>query len=184
MSSVRAKSGRDYRLRAKYGNFIGGEWIAPAGGEYFEDISPVTGEAMTLIPRSQAEDIDRALDAAHEAAPAWGKTSPAERSAMLLKIADRMEENLPMLAEVETWDNGKSIRETTAADLPLAIDHFRYFAAAIRAEAGKPLASSPRIGKIAFTGETTTGRLIMQYASENIIPVTLEPGGKSPNIFF
>lgn len=271
MSSAQAKSGHDYGLKAKYGNFIGGEWLAPAGGEYFEDISPVTGEAMTLIPRSRAEDIDRALDAAHEAAPAWGKTSPAERSAMLLKIADRMEENLPMLAEVETWDNGKSIRETTAADLPLAIDHFRYFAAAIRAEAGevcdidastvsmevheplgvvgqiipwnfpilmatwklapalaagncvvlkpaeqtpasilvlaeliadllppgvlnivngfgpeagKPLASSPRIGKIAFTGETTTGRLIMQYASENIIPVTLELGGKSPNIFF
>ena len=108
MSSAQAKSGHDYGLKAKYGNFIGGEWIAPAGGEYFEDISPVTGEAMTLIPRSRAEDIDRALDAAHAAAPAWGKTSPAERSAMLLKIADRMEENLPMLAEVETWDNGKA----------------------------------------------------------------------------
>jgi len=226
---------------------------------------------MTTVPRSQAADIERALDAAHEAAPAWGKTSVTERSAILLKIADRMEENLEMLATVETWDNGKAIRETMAADLPLAIDHFRYFAGVIRAEAGevsnidantvtmevheplgvvgqiipwnfpilmatwklapalaagncvvlkpaeqtpasilvlveliedllppgvinvvngfgpeagKPLASSPRIGKIAFTGETTTGRLIMQYASENIIPVTLELGGKSPNIFF
>ena len=271
MSSVRPIDGPSYGLKEQYGNYIGGRWIEPASGEYFEDISPVDGKPMTLIPRSNAEDIELALDAAHEAAPAWGKTSIAERSAILMKIADRIEENLEMLARVETWDNGKSIRETMAADLPLAIDHFRYFASVIRAEAGevsdidantvtmevheplgvvgqiipwnfpilmatwklapalaagncvvlkpaeqtpasilvlaelihdllppgvinivngfgpeagKPLASSPRIGKIAFTGETTTGRLIMQYASENIIPVTLELGGKSPNIFF
>jgi aldehyde dehydrogenase len=271
MSSVQPISEPNYGLKPKYGNYIGGKWVAPAGGEYFEDISPVNGKTMTMIPRSQAEDIELALDAAHEAAASWGKTSVAERCSILMKIADRMEENLEMLAQVETWDNGKSIRETMAADLPLAIDHFRYFAAVIRAEAGevsdldantvtmevheplgvvgqiipwnfpilmatwklapalaagncvvlkpaeqtpasilvlaeliddllppgvlnivngfgpeagKPLASSSRIGKIAFTGETTTGRLIMQYASENIIPVTLELGGKSPNIFF
>jgi aldehyde dehydrogenase len=271
MSSVHPISEPKYGLKKKYENFIGGQWVAPTEGEYFENISPVNGKPMTTVPRSQAADIERALDAAHEAAPAWGKTSVTERSAILLKIADRMEENLEMLATVETWDNGKAIRETMAADLPLAIDHFRYFAGVIRAEAGevsnidantvtmevheplgvvgqiipwnfpilmatwklapalaagncvvlkpaeqtpasilvlveliedllppgvinvvngfgpeagKPLASSPRIGKIAFTGETTTGRLIMQYASENIIPVTLELGGKSPNIFF
>jgi aldehyde dehydrogenase len=271
MSSVQPISRTDYGLKEKYENYIGGQWVAPTNGEYFEDISPVNGKPMTMIPRSNAADIELALDAAHEAAPAWGKTSVAERSAVLMKIADRIEENLEMLAQVETWDNGKSIRETMAADLPLAIDHFRYFASVIRAEAGevsdidantvtmevheplgvvgqiipwnfpilmatwklapalaagncvvlkpaeqtpasilvlaelihdllppgvinivngfgpeagKPLASSPRIGKIAFTGETTTGRLIMQYASENIIPVTLELGGKSPNIFF
>jgi aldehyde dehydrogenase len=271
MSSVQPISEPNYGLKPKYENYIGGRWVAPTDGEYFEDISPVNGKPMTMIPRSQAADIELALDAAHEAAPAWGKTSVTERSSILMKIADRIEENLEMLATVETWDNGKSIRETMAADLPLAIDHFRYFAGVIRAEAGevsnidantvtmevheplgvvgqiipwnfpilmatwklapalaagncvvlkpaeqtpasilvlaelindllppgvlnivngfgpeagKPLASSPRIGKIAFTGETTTGRLIMQYASENIIPVTLELGGKSPNIFF
>jgi len=271
MSSVQATSRPDYGLKEKYENYIGGQWVAPTSGEYFEDISPVDGRPMTMIPRSNAADVELALDAAHEAAPAWGKTSIAERSAVLMNIADRIEKNLEMLAQVETWDNGKSIRETMAADLPLAIDHFRYFASVIRAEAGevsdidantvsmevheplgvvgqiipwnfpilmatwklapalaagncvvlkpaeqtpasilvlaelihdllppgvvnivngfgpeagKPLASSPRIGKIAFTGETTTGRLIMQYASENIIPVTLELGGKSPNIFF
>ena len=271
MSSVQPISKPNYGLKQKYENFVGGRWVAPTDGEYFENISPVNGKPMTMVPRSQAADIELALDAAHEAAPAWGKTSVTERSSILLKIADRMEENLEMLATVETWDNGKSIRETMAADLPLAIDHFRYFAGVIRAEAGevsnidantvtmevheplgvvgqiipwnfpilmatwklapalaagncvvlkpaeqtpasilvlaeliealltpgvlnivngfgpaagKPIASSPRIGKIAFTGETTTGRLIMQYASENIIPVTLELGGKSPNIFF
>jgi len=269
MSSVQPISEPKYGLKKKYENYIGGQWVAPTDGEYFENISPVNGKPMTRVPRSQAADIERALDAAHEAAPAWGKTSVTERSSILLKIADRMEENLEMLATVETWDNGKAIRETMAADLPLAIDHFRYFAGVIRAEAGevsnidantvtmevheplgvvgqiipwnfpilmatwklapalaagncvvlkpaeqtpasilvlleliedllppgvinivngfgpeagKPLASSPRIGKIAFTGETTTGRLIMQYASENIIPVTLELGGKSPNV--
>ncbi len=231
----------------------------------------MTGQVLCEIARSNAADVDRALDAAHAAKKAWGKTSVAARSQMLNRIAQRMEDNLEMLATVETWDNGKAIRETMAADLPLAIDHFRYFAGAIRAqeggiseidattvayhyheplgvigliipwnfpilmaawklapalaagnavvlkpaeqtplsilvlaeliadilppgvlnivngfglEAGKPLASSPRIKKIAFTGETTTGRLIMQYASQNIIPVTLELGGKSPNIFF
>ena len=260
-----------YGMKQKYDNYIGGEWVAPKAGEYFENTSPVNGRLINLIPQSQAEDIELALDAAHEAAAAWGKTSVAERSAVLLKIADRMEQNLEKLAQVETWDNGKSIRETMAADLPLAIDHFRYFAGAIRAEAGevsdidastvsmevheplgvvgqiipwnfpilmatwklapalaagncvvlkpaeqtpasilalveliedllppgvlnivngfgpeagKPLARSPRIAKVAFTGETTTGRLIMQYASENLIPVTLELGGKSPNVFF
>lgn len=258
-------------IRSRYNNFIGGEWVAPASGQYFENVTPVTGQVLCEIPRSNAADVDRALDAAHKAKAAWGKTSPAERARMLEKIAQRMEDNLEMLATVETWDNGKPIREAMAADIPLAVDHFRYFAAAIRAqegsiseidettvayhyheplgvvgqiipwnfpilmaawklapalaagnavvlkpaeqtplgilvlaeliqdilppgvlnivngfglEAGKPLASSSRIAKIAFTGETTTGRLIMQYASQNIIPVTLELGGKSPNIFF
>lgn len=258
-------------IRSRYNNFIGGEWVAPASGQYFENVTPVTGQVLCEIPRSNAADVDRALDAAHRAKAAWGKTSPAERARMLEKIAQRMEDNLEMLATVETWDNGKPIREAMVADIPLAVDHFRYFAAAIRAqegsisevdettvayhyheplgvvgqiipwnfpilmaawklapalaagnavvlkpaeqtplgilvlaeliqdilppgvlnivngfglEAGKPLASSSRIAKIAFTGETTTGRLIMQYASQNIIPVTLELGGKSPNIFF
>lgn len=258
-------------FKEQYDNFIGGQWVAPVRGEYFENISPVDGKAFTKIARSTAEDIELALDAAHAAAPKWNNSSATERSNILLKIADRMEANLEKLARVETWDNGKPLRETRAADLPLAIDHFRYFAGVIRAEegsvseldantlsvnileplgvvgqiipwnfpllmaawklapalaagncvvlkpaeqtpvgilvlmeliqdilpagvlnvvngfgieAGKPLASSPRIAKIAFTGETTTGRLIMQYASQNIIPVTLELGGKSPNIFF
>ena len=258
-------------FKKRYENFIGGQWTPPVGGEYFSNPSPVDGADFCEIPRSKAADIDLALDAAHKAAPTWTKTSVAERSGILLKIADRMEQNLEMLAAVETWDNGKGIRETLAADLPLAIDHFRYYAGVIRAEAGevadldantvsmevheplgvvgqiipwnfpilmatwkvapalaagncivlkpaeqtpasilvlmeligdllppgvlnvvnrfgieagKPLASSPRVAKVAFTGETTTGRLIMQYASENIIPVTLELGGKSPNIFF
>ncbi|WP_163582783.1 aldehyde dehydrogenase [Gracilibacillus saliphilus] len=258
-------------FKEKYDNYIGGEWTPPVKGQYFENVTPVTGEVFCEIARSTAEDVELALDAAHEAAPTWGKTSPAERANMLNKIADRIEENLEMLAVAESWDNGKAVRETLAADLPLAVDHFRYFAATIRAqegsisqldedtvayhfheplgvvgqiipwnfpilmatwklapalaagntvvikpaeqtpasihvllelihdllppgvlnvvngfglEAGKPLASSSRIAKIAFTGETTTGRLIMQYASENIIPVTLELGGKSPNIFF
>jgi aldehyde dehydrogenase len=258
-------------FKKRYGNYIGGEWVAPANGQYFENITPVTGQPFCEIPRSTAEDIERALDAAHAAKAAWGRTSPAERAAVLNRIADRMEANLELLATAETWDNGKPIRETMAADLPLAIDHFRYFAGCVRAqegsigevdhetfayhiheplgvvgqiipwnfpllmavwklapalaagncvvlkpaeqtpasilvlmelvgdllpkgvvnvvngfgvEAGKPLASSPRIAKIAFTGETGTGRLIMQYASQNLIPVTLELGGKSPNIFF
>src|SRR6202140_2675367 len=258
-------------FKTRYGNFIGGQWVAPVKGEYFINITPVTGQPICEIPRSTAEDIELALDAAHAAKAAWGKTSATERAIILNKIADRMEANLSMLAHAETWDNGKAIRETLAADLPLAIDHFRYFAGVIRAqegsiseidantiayhyheplgvigliipwnfpilmatwklapalaagncvvlkpaeqtplsilvlmeliqdilppgvvnivngfglEAGKPLASSPRLNKIAFTGETTTGRLIMQYASQNLIPVTLELGGKSPNIFF
>ena len=257
--------------KSRYDNFIGGEWVPPVKGEYFENISPVNGKPFCEVARGTAEDIELALDAAHAAAPAWGKTSPAERAVILNKIADRMEENLEMLSVAETWENGKPVRETMAADIPLAIDHFRYFAGVVRAqegslseldadtvayhikeplgvvgqiipwnfpilmatwklapalaagnavvlkpaeqtpasilllvemiadllppgvlnvvngfgvEAGKPLASSPRIKKIAFTGETTTGRLIMQYASANIIPVTLELGGKSPNIFF
>ncbi|HEV7206188.1 MAG TPA: aldehyde dehydrogenase [Jatrophihabitans sp.] len=258
-------------VESRYDNWIGGEWVPPAKGEYFENISPVNGKAFTEIARSTAEDVDRALDAAHGAKRAWAATSVAERANILNKIADRMEANLEALAIAECWDNGKAVRETLAADLPLAIDHFRYFAGAIRAqeggiseidgdtvayhiheplgvvaqiipwnfpilmavwkiapalaagncvvlkpaeqtpwsilklvelvgdllppgvlnvvngfgtEAGKPLASSSRIAKIAFTGETTTGRLIMQYASQNLIPVTLELGGKSPNIFF
>ncbi|MEU6041206.1 aldehyde dehydrogenase [Actinomadura sp. NPDC047616] len=253
-----------------YDNFIGGEWVPPVGGEYFDNPSPVDGQVFTRVARSGAADIDKALDAAHAAADKWGATSVAERSLILNRIADRIEENLEKLAVAETWENGKPVRETLAADLPLAVDHFRYFAGVIRAqeggisqidedtvayhfheplgvvgqiipwnfpllmatwklapalaagncvvikpaeqtpasimllieliadllppgvvnvvngfgvEAGKPLASSPRIAKIAFTGETTTGRLIMQYASQNIIPVTLELGGKSPNIF-
>ncbi len=256
---------------SRYGNFIGGEWVPPASGEYFENPTPVTGQAFCEVPRSNETDIEAALDAAHGAAPTWGKTAAGERAVILNKIADRIEENLESIALAESWDNGKPIRETLNADLPLAVDHFRYFAGAIRAqegslsqidddtvayhfheplgvvgqiipwnfpilmatwklapalaagnavvlkpaeqtpasilylisligdllpagvvnvvngfgfEAGKPLASSNRIAKIAFTGETTTGRLIMQYASQNLIPVTLELGGKSPNIFF
>ena len=256
---------------SRYDNFIGGEWVPPVSGKYFENVSPVNGKVFTEVARSTAADVDKAIDAAEAAAPAWGKTSVTERSNILLQIADRIEKNLELLAVGETWDNGKPVRETLAADLPLAVDHFRYFAGAIRAqeghisqidddtvayhfheplgvvgqiipwnfpllmatwklapalaagntvvlkpaeqtpasilllveliadllppgvlnvvngfgvEAGKPLASSHRIRKIAFTGETTTGRLIMQYASENLIPVTLELGGKSPNIFF
>jgi aldehyde dehydrogenase len=255
----------------RYENFIGGQWVAPVAGRYFENPSPVTGEVFCEVARSDESDIEKALDAAHAAAPAWGKTSPAERAVILNKVADRIEENLELIALAESWDNGKPIRETLNADIPLAVDHFRYFAGAIRAqegslsqidedtvayhfheplgvvgqiipwnfpilmavwklapalaagnavvlkpaeqtpasilyllsligdlippgvvnvvngfgvEAGKPLASSNRIAKIAFTGETTTGRLIMQYASQNLIPVTLELGGKSPNIFF
>ncbi|WP_426735806.1 aldehyde dehydrogenase [Glutamicibacter sp. 2E12] len=258
-------------FKPRYENYIGGEWVAPVKGMYFENITPVTGKVFCEVARSTAEDVEVALDAAHAAAGAWGKTSPAERAVILNKIADRIEENLEMLSVAETWDNGKAIRECLNADLPLAVDHFRYFAGAIRAqegslsqldedttayhyheplgvvgqiipwnfpllmavwklapalaagnaivlkpaeqtpvsilvlmeligdllpagvlnvvngfgvEAGKPLASNKRIRKIAFTGETTTGRLIMQYASENLIPVTLELGGKSPNIFF
>jgi aldehyde dehydrogenase len=258
-------------FRAKYGNYIGGKFVEPVSGRYFDNTSPVNGQVLCQIPRSDAADIELALDAAHAAKDRWGRTSVAERARMLNLIADRMEENLALLASAETWDNGKPIRETTAADLPLAIDHFRYFAGCIRAqeggiseidhdtvayhfheplgvvgqiipwnfpllmacwklapalaagncvvlkpaeqtpatilmwaelvgdilppgvlnivngfglEAGKPLASSPRIAKIAFTGESTTGRLIMQYASTNLIPITLELGGKSPNIFF
>ncbi|WP_029087987.1 acetaldehyde dehydrogenase ExaC [Brevibacterium album] len=257
--------------KPRYENWIGGEWVPPAEGQYFENVTPVTGRVFTEVPRSTAADIELALDAAHRAAPTWNKTSAAERALVLNRIADIMEANLEKLAVAETWDNGKAVREPLAADIPLAIDHFRYFAGAIRAqegrlsqidedtvayhfheplgvvgqiipwnfpilmatwklapalaagncvvlkpaeqtpasilvlielladvippgvvnvvngfgaEAGKPLASNKRIAKIAFTGETTTGRLIMQYASQNIIPVTLELGGKSPNIFF
>jgi aldehyde dehydrogenase len=255
---------------SRYDNWIGGRRVAPAKGRYFENPSPVTGRTFTEVARSTAEDVELALDAAHAAAPAWGRTPVAERANVLNRIADRIEANLETLAVAETWENGKPVRESLAADLPLAIDHFRYFAGAIRAqegslaelnddtvayhfheplgvvgqiipwnfpllmatwklapalaagnavvlkpaeqtpasimllmdligdllpdgvlnvvngfgvEAGKPLASSGRIRKIAFTGETTTGRLIMQYASQNVIPVTLELGGKSPNIF-
>ncbi|MGW5421233.1 acetaldehyde dehydrogenase ExaC [Streptomyces sp. NPDC003943] len=255
----------------RYDHWIGGEYVAPARGQYFENPSPVDGRPFTEVARGTAEDVERALDAAHAAAPAWGRTAPAERAQVLLRIADRMEQNLEALAVAESWENGKPVRETLAADIPLAIDHFRYFAGALRAqegalsqidddtvayhfheplgvvaqiipwnfpilmavwklapalaagnaivlkpaeqtpvsihywmslvadllppgainivngfgeEAGKPLASSPRVAKIAFTGETTTGRLIMGYAAENLKPVTLELGGKSPNIFF
>ncbi|MEV4933952.1 MULTISPECIES: aldehyde dehydrogenase [unclassified Sphingobium] len=258
-------------VRDTYDNFIGGQWVKPVRGEYFDNLSPVTGQSVCKIARSTAEDIELALDAAHKAKEGWGQRSATERANILNRIAQRMEENLDLLAMAETIDNGKPIRETTAADIPLAIDHFRYFAACVRSqegsiaeidhdtvayhfheplgvvgqiipwnfpilmaawklapalaagncvvlkpaeqtpmsimvlmdlvgdlipegvlnvvngfgvEAGKPLATSKRISKIAFTGETTTGRLIMQYASENLIPVTLELGGKSPNIFF
>ncbi len=258
-------------LKEQYENYIGGQWVPPVDGEYFDDISPVDGKVMAKVPRSNAKDIDKAVAAAGAAADAWGKTSVTERSNLLFKIADLIEQNLEKIALVETWDNGKAIRETLAADIPLAVDHFRYFGSVIRGEAGdisdldantvsmevheplgvvgqiipwnfpvlmatwkvapalaagncvvlkpaeqtpvsilvvmetiaevlpagvlnivngfgpeagKPLATHPDIKKVAFTGETTTGRLIMQYASENIIPVTLELGGKSPNIFF
>ena len=263
--------GSKVTFKPRYEHWIGGQWVPPVQGRYFENISPVNGKPFTEVARGTAEDIDAALDAAWAAAPAWGKTPVAERALVLHRVADRMEQNLEMLAVAETWNNGKPVRETINADIALAIDHFRYFAGAIRAqegtlsqlddnttsyhfheplgvvgqiipwnfpilmgvwklapalaagnavvlkpaeqtpasimvlmelladilppgvvnvvngfgvEAGKPLASSPRIRKIAFTGETTTGRLIMQYAFQNIIPVTLELGGKSPNIFF
>ncbi|WP_158974105.1 aldehyde dehydrogenase family protein [Cellulophaga sp. L1A9] len=259
------------KFKNQYENYIGGKWTSPIKGQYFENTSPVDGKTFTKIARSTAEDVEFAIDAAWKAAPSWNSSSATTRSNLLLKIADVMEQNLAILARAETWDNGKAIRETTAADIPLAIDHFRYFAGVIRAEegsvseldantvalnvteplgvvaqiipwnfpilmatwkiapalaagncvilkpaeqtpvsilvlmeliehilpagvlnivngfgaeAGKPLASSPRISKVAFTGETTTGQLIMQYASKNITPVTLELGGKSPNIFF
>lgn len=258
-------------FKETYDNFIGGEWVAPVKGTYFENKSPVTGEVFTRAARSSAEDIELALDAAHAAKDAWGKTSTAERALILNKIADRLEENLEVIAVAETWDNGKAIRETLNADIPLAVDHFRYFASTIRSqegrttqldndtvayhfqeplgvvgqiipwnfpilmavwkiapalaagncivlkpaeqtpvsimvvmeliqdllppgvlnivngfgiEVGKPLATNPRIAKIAFTGSTAVGRQIMQYATENIIPVTLELGGKSANVFF
>ncbi len=258
-------------FKQRYGNFIGGKWVEPVNGKYFDNVTPITGHPFCEIPRSDKDDVELALDAAHAAKDAWGKTSVTERALILNRIADRMEQNLAVLAHAETWDNGKPIRETTHADVPLAIDHFRYFAGCIRAqegsigeidhdtvayqfheplgvvgqiipwnfpllmacwklapalaagncvvlkpaeqtpvsilvwaelvadllppgvlnivngfglEAGKPLASSSRIAKIAFTGETTTGRLISQYASQNLIPATLELGGKSPNIFF
>ena len=263
--------GSKVQFKSKYENFIGGQWVAPVKGEYFDNVSPVDGKAFTQVPRSSVEDIELALDAAHKAKSSWGQTSTTERSNILLKIADRLEANLELLAVAETWDNGKPVRETLAADIPLTIDHFRYFAGCIRAqeggiseidkdtiayhfheplgvvgqiipwnfpilmaawklapalaagncivlkpaeqtpvsilvlaeliqdilpagvlnivngygaEVGRPLATSPRIAKIAFTGSTQVGQLIMQYATENIIPVTLELGGKSPNIFF
>lgn len=259
------------KLRTRYDNFIGGKWAAPVKGRYFTDKSPIDGRVLCEIARSDADDVEKALDAAHAAREGWARTSPSERARMLMKIADAIDENLALLAEVETRDNGKPIRETTGADVPLAADHFRYFASCIRAEEGSigeidhdtiayhfkepmgvvgqiipwnfpilmaawklapalaagncvvikpasdtpmslavlmdltadilppgvlnvvfghgsevgtPLARSPRIAKIAFTGETTTGRQIMQYAAETIIPQTMELGGKSPNIFF
>ena len=255
----------------QYENYIGGAWVPPVKGQYFDNPSPVTGQTFCRVARGTAEDVELALDAAHAAAPAWGSTPVAERARVLNLIADRIEANLEKIAVAETWENGKPVRETLAADVPLAIHHFRYFAGAIRAqegrlsqldedtvayhfheplgvvgqiipwnfpilmatwklapalaagnavilkpaeqtpasilylmtligdllpdgvlnvvngfgaEAGKALASNPRIAKVAFTGETTTGRLIMQYASQNLIPVTLELGGKSPNLFF
>jgi aldehyde dehydrogenase len=258
-------------FKARYDNFIGGRFVPPVGGVYFNNITPITGATVCEVARSGAADVELALDAAHAARQAWGKTSAAERSNILLKIADRMEANLDLLAQAETWDNGKPIRETTAADIPLSIDHFRYFAGVLRGqegtmseidadtvayhfheplgvvgqiipwnfsilmaawklapalaagncivlkpaeqtpaaimvlveliadllpdgvlnivngmgpEVGAPLATSPRIAKIAFTGSTETGRIIMKAATENLIPVTLELGGKSPNIFF
>ncbi len=265
--------GSKVQFRKKYDNFINGEWLPPVNGEYFDNPSPIDGKIICQVARSKAADIEKALDAAHAAKDAWGKTSVADRANILLKLADSIEANLENIAVAECYENGKPVRETLAADIPLAVDHLRYFAGAIRAqeggisqidddtvayhfheplgvvgqiipwnfpilmamwkiapalaagncivlkpaeqtpasilylldiinaadilpkgvlnvvngfgvEAGKPLASNPRINKVAFTGETTTGRLIMQYASENIIPVTLELGGKSPNIFF
>ncbi|MGQ9806765.1 MAG: aldehyde dehydrogenase family protein [Chlorobiales bacterium] len=259
------------KFKSRYENFIGGKWTAPVKGQYFENFSPVDGSLISEVARSTKEDIDLALDAAHKAFPKWSRTSATERSNLLLKIADITEKNLVYLAEVETMDNGKPIRETLNADLPLVVDHYRYFAGVIRAEegsaselddntlslnikepigvvgqiipwnfpllmaawkiapalaagcctvvkpaeqtptsimvwleliqdilpegvlnvvngfgieAGKPLASSPRVNKVAFTGETTTGRLILQYTAENLIPATMELGGKSPNIYF
>jgi len=255
----------------QYDNYINGQWTPPANGKYFDVISPIDGNVFTKVAHSSKEDLELAVNAAHEAFKTWGKTSATERSIILNKIADRMEANLEQLAAVETVDNGKAVRETLAADIPLAIDHFRYFAGVIRAEEGshteldehtvslivheplgvvaqiipwnfpilmavwklapalaagncvvlKPaestpvsimvlmeligdllpagvvnvvngfggelgraLVTNPKVSKAAFTGSTATGRLVMQYATENIIPVTLELGGKSPNIFF
>ncbi|BBY22183.1 aldehyde dehydrogenase [Mycobacterium stomatepiae] len=272
--SVYARPGTERSLMSfapRYDNFIGGQWVAPTAGRYFENRTPVTGQVFCEVAQSDDSDVEKALDAAHAAAPAWAKTAPAERALVLHKVADRIEANLEAIAVAESWDNGKPVRETLNADIPLAVDHFRYFAGVLRTqegslsqidedtvayhfheplgvvgqiipwnfpllmatwklapalaagntvvlkpaeqtpasilyllsligdllpagvlnvvngfgvEAGKPLASSNRIAKIAFTGETTTGRLIMQYASQNLIPVTLELGGKSPNIFF
>jgi aldehyde dehydrogenase len=263
--------GAKVKFKAKYDNFIGGKWVAPVKGGYFDVITPATGKVFTKAARSTAEDVEAALDAAHAAADKWGRTAPADRANVLLKIADRIEQNLELLAYAETVDNGKPIRETLNADLPLTVDHFRYFAGCIRAqegslsdldettvayhfheplgvvgqiipwnfpilmaawklapalaagncvvlkpaeqtpisilvlveliadllppgvlniingfgrEAGLPLATSRRIAKIAFTGSTTTGRVIAQAAANNLIPTTLELGGKSPNIFF
>jgi aldehyde dehydrogenase len=257
--------------KSRYDNFIGGKWVAPLKGEYFDVVTPINGKPYTQAARSGPEDVELALDAAHAAAPAWGKTAPAERANILLKIADRLEANLELLAYAETVDNGKPIRETLNADIPLAVDHFRYFAGCVRAqegalseidhgtiayhfheplgvvgqiipwnfpilmaawklapalgagnavvlkpaestpisilvlaeliadllppgvlnivngygrEAGMPLATSKRIAKIAFTGSTATGRVIAQAAATNLIPATLELGGKSPNVFF
>ncbi|MBQ0138244.1 MAG: aldehyde dehydrogenase family protein [Kurthia sp.] len=259
------------QFKPQYENFIGGEWVPPVKGVYFDNKTPITGQVFTKAPKSSAEDIELALDAAHKAKDAWGKTSAADRAKVLNAIADRIEENLESIAVAESWDNGKAVRETLNADIPLAADHFRYFASAIRmqegssteingdtvayhfheplgvvgqiipwnfpilmatwklapalaagncvvlkpaeqtpasilylmeliqdivppgvinivngfgAEVGKALATNKRIAKIAFTGSTAVGRLIMQYATENIIPVTLELGGKSPNVFF
>ena len=258
-------------FKSQYQNFIGGKWVAPVDGEYFDNVSPVNGKAFCQIPRSNQKDIELALDAAHAAKDAWGKTSVTERSNLLLKIADTLEQNLEMLAVAETWDNGKAIRETLAADIPLAVDHFRYFAGCLRsqegslaeldektmsyhiheplgvvgqiipwnfpilmaawklgpalaagncvvlkpaeqtpasilvlleliedilpagvlnvvngygAEAGQALATSKRIAKIAFTGSTPVGSHILKCAADNIIPSTVELGGKSPNIYF
>ncbi|MFM2054538.1 MAG: hypothetical protein RL456_2575 [Pseudomonadota bacterium] len=263
--------GAKVQYKPRYDNFIGGQWVAPVSGQYFDVITPISGQVYTQAARSNEADIDRALDAAHAAAPKWGKTSPAERANVLLKIADRIEQNLEMLAYAETVDNGKPIRETLNADIPLSVDHFRYFAGCLRAqegaiseidehtiayhfheplgvvgqiipwnfpilmaawklapaigagncvvlkpaestpisllvlmeliadllppgvvnvvngygrEAGMPLATSKRIAKIAFTGSTATGKVIAQAAASNLIPATLELGGKSPNIFF
>ena len=264
-------AGAKITFKPHYDNFIGGKWVAPVKGEYFDVITPINGKTYTKAARSGAEDIELALDAAHAAADKWGRTSPTDRSNLLLKIADRLEANLELLAYAETVDNGKPIRETLAADIPLTVDHFRYFAGCVRAqegglsdidettvayhfheplgvvgqiipwnfpilmaawkiapaigagncvvlkpaestpisilvmaeliadllppgvlnivngygrEAGMPLATSRRIAKIAFTGSTTTGRVIAQAAANNLIPATLELGGKSPNIFF
>lgn len=258
-------------FKPQYENYIGGDWIAPVNGEYFDNISPVNGKPFCKIPRSSDEDIEKALDAAHAAKDAWGRTSVGERANILLKIADRIEANLEKLAVAETWDNGKAVRETLNADVPLSADHFRYFAGCIRAqegtlseidentvayhfheplgvvgqiipwnfpllmaawklapalaagncivmkpaeqtpvsilillevigdllpagvlnvvngfgaEAGKALGTSKRISKIAFTGSTPVGSLIMKYAADNIIPSTVELGGKSPNVYF
>lgn len=259
------------QFKSVYDNFIGGQWVKPVDGKYFEDITPVDGTVIANVARSTEKDIDLAVSAAKKASASWAKTSVQERSNILHKVANRIEENLEKLAVAESWENGKAVRETMAADIPLAIDHFRYFASVIRAEtgevtdidsdtvsmevheplgvvgqiipwnfpilmaawklapalaagncvvlkpaeqtpvsimmlveliqdllpagvlnvvngfgveAGKPLATHKGISKVAFTGETSTGKLIMQYASENIIPVTLELGGKSPNLFF
>jgi aldehyde dehydrogenase len=265
------RPGSPVQCKARYDNFIGGHWVAPIGGEYRDNLTPATGRPICEVAHSGAQDIELALDAAHAAKDAWGETSSTERSKVLNAVADAIEENLEMLAVAESWENGKPVRETLAADIPLAADHFRYFADVIRgeegriseidkdtvayhfseplgvvgqiipfnfpllmaawkiapalaagnctvvkpasptpwsilklaeviqdivppgvlnivngpgAETGKALASNKRIAKVAFTGETVTGRLIMQYAAQNIIPSTTELGGKSPNIFF
>ncbi|RPQ02206.1 aldehyde dehydrogenase family protein [Pseudomonas aeruginosa] len=171
-------------FKARYGNYIGGEFVPPVKGQYFTNTSPVNGQPIAEFPRSTAEDIDKALDAAHAAADAWGRTSVQERSNILLKIADRIEQNLELLAVTETWDNGKAVRETLNAVGDLLPPGVLNVVQGFGREAGEALATSKRIAKIAFTGSTPVGSHILKCAAENIIPSTVELGGKSPNIYF
>ena len=150
-------------LRSRYDNFIGGKWVAPVDGQYFDNISPITGKPVCQIARSQTADVELALDAAHKAKDGWGNMAPAKRAEILNKIADRMQENLSVLAAVETIDNGKPIRETTFADIPLAIDHFRYFAACVRAQEGSMQRDRPRHGRLSLSRAARRGGQIIPW---------------------